>query len=222
MSVEDGRRPARPEPWDTTRKPRNNLERLIASAPAAPCTCPSGDGSLRWPCPTHPNANYTRLSNRESPSVEQGVPANAPSNTVTVYKTSAVGWTEAQRPAVANRGAQKPAYGPDNPPRLRMSGESVEEYRIAMGWDRPKPATPSVGGLNRKPLTAAMDNVLAWRLGEIANKAMDERAGDYIDRGLILLDMLNKRGFAVTHDPSADQGRPAAVEGAGGQAGDAA
>lgn len=19
-----------------------------------PCTCPSGDGSLRWPCPSHP------------------------------------------------------------------------------------------------------------------------------------------------------------------------
>lgn len=22
--------------------------------PAHACTCPSGDGSLRWPCPTHP------------------------------------------------------------------------------------------------------------------------------------------------------------------------
>jgi len=61
MSVEDGRRPARPEPWDKTREPKNNLERLIASAPAAPCTCPSGDASLRWPCPTHPNANYSAV-----------------------------------------------------------------------------------------------------------------------------------------------------------------
>jgi len=62
MSVEDGRRPPRPEPWDMAREPRNNLERLIASAPPAPCTCPSGDGSLRWPCPAHPNADYSRLT----------------------------------------------------------------------------------------------------------------------------------------------------------------
>lgn len=34
------------------------------------------------------------------------------------------------------RDAQKtaPKYGPDNPPRLRKPGESVEEYRAAMGW----------------------------------------------------------------------------------------
>lgn len=25
-------------------------------------------------------------------------------------------------------------YGPDNPPRLRKPGESVDEYRVAMGW----------------------------------------------------------------------------------------
>lgn len=24
------------------------------TAPSADCTCPSGDGSLRWPCPAHP------------------------------------------------------------------------------------------------------------------------------------------------------------------------
>ena len=30
---------------------------MLAAAPKpdpATCTCPSGDGSLRWPCPTHP------------------------------------------------------------------------------------------------------------------------------------------------------------------------
>jgi hypothetical protein len=30
---------------------------VLRAAPAqapAPCTCPSGDGSLRWPCPVHP------------------------------------------------------------------------------------------------------------------------------------------------------------------------
>jgi len=29
-------------------------------------------------------------------------------------------------------------YGPNNPPRLRNPGESVEDYRVAMGWDEPK------------------------------------------------------------------------------------
>jgi hypothetical protein len=35
----------------------------------------------------------------------------------------------------ADAGGQAPAYGPDNPPRLRKQGESVEDYRVAMGWD---------------------------------------------------------------------------------------
>lgn len=26
----------------------------------ASCTCPSGDGSLRWPCPVHPPSMHTR------------------------------------------------------------------------------------------------------------------------------------------------------------------
>lgn len=30
--------------------------------------------------------------------------------------------------------AKAPSYGPDNPPRLRKPGESVEEYRAAIGW----------------------------------------------------------------------------------------
>lgn len=27
-----------------------------------------------------------------------------------------------------------PVYGPDNPPRLRKPGESLSDYRSAMGW----------------------------------------------------------------------------------------
>lgn len=51
----------------------------------------------------------------------------------------------------------------------------------------------------KRPLTAAMDNVLAWRLGEVAKEAMDPKqsVGDYIDRGLILLRLLNEAGFDV-------------------------
>ena len=35
--------------------------------------------------------------------------------------------------------AEVPKYGPDNPPRLRKPGESVEEYREAMGWGTTPP-----------------------------------------------------------------------------------
>lgn len=42
-----------------------------------------------------------------------------------------------------------PVYGPDNPPRLRKPGESVEEYRRMMGWGTKTPnsnsTTDSVG-----------------------------------------------------------------------------
>jgi hypothetical protein len=60
-----------------------------------------------------------------------------------------------------------------------------------------------------QPLNAAMDNVLAWRLGEVANKAMapDQKAGDYIDRGLILLRLLNEAGFDVSVKPGAGHRR---------------
>ena len=54
-------------------------------------------------------------------------------------------------------------------------------------------------GQSPKPLTPAMDNVLAWRLGEIANAAVKESAGDLIDRGLALLNQLNQREFQVTY-----------------------
>ena len=30
-------------------------------------------------------------------------------------------------------------YGPENPPRLRKPGESVEQYRMAMGWSTTSP-----------------------------------------------------------------------------------
>ena len=49
--------------------------------------------------------------------------------------------------AAAGEGGQKRVYGPDNPPRLRKPGESVEEYRVAMGWSQPKPAAAHSNGL---------------------------------------------------------------------------
>ena len=38
-----------------------------------------------------------------------------------------------------------PKYGPDNPPRLRKPGESVEEYREAMGWGTTPPNAELTG-----------------------------------------------------------------------------
>jgi hypothetical protein len=51
-----------------------------------------------------------------------------------------------------------------------------------------------------KPLTELMDNVLAWRLGEIASDAGDPQrkgVGDLIDRGLILRRLLEEKGFYI-------------------------
>lgn len=52
---------------------------------------------------------------------------------------------------------------------------------------------------DREPLDAAVDNVLAWSLGEACNEAASpsRNVGDCIDRGLILLRILNEKGFDV-------------------------
>jgi hypothetical protein len=58
---------------------------------------------------------------------------------------------------------------------------------------------------NTKILNASMDNVYASRLGQIAYAAGDPArtdVGDAIDRGLILLSMLNAAGFVVHADYS--------------------
>ena len=52
--------------------------------------------------------------------------------------------------------------------------------------------------MNDRALTPAMDNVLAFTLGKVAREAgSSERkdVGDDIDRGLILLRLLNEAGF---------------------------
>lgn len=45
-----------------------------------------------------------------------------------------------------------------------------------------------------------MDNLDAYKLGEIARKAGDPNrkdVGDYIDRGLILVRLMKEQGFSV-------------------------
>lgn len=43
------------------------------------------------------------------------------------------------RAIIAAESEASPAYGPDNPPRLRRPDESVEAYREAMGWPTIQP-----------------------------------------------------------------------------------
>ncbi|MGE8688585.1 MAG: hypothetical protein ACN6PJ_15685 [Achromobacter sp.] len=41
------------------------------------------------------------------------------------------------------------------------------------------------------------DNVIAWRIGEACTKASLASAGDYIDRGLVLLKALQAKGYGI-------------------------
>lgn len=51
--------------------------------------------------------------------------------------------------------------------------------------------------LTKKYLTASMDNLDAWRLGQCAREAMEGPAGDLIDSGLILRRLLEESGYGV-------------------------
>ncbi|HHG2166109.1 TPA: DUF551 domain-containing protein [Klebsiella pneumoniae] len=61
-----------------------DVKALIAQpVPVAPiCTCPSGDGSLRWPCPVHPGnsptqSNCCQAQNHVSPEQNGDTPAQS-------------------------------------------------------------------------------------------------------------------------------------------------
>jgi hypothetical protein len=69
----------------------------------------------------------------------------------------------------------------------------------------PRPMTTTTRENVSAPLNAMMDNVLAYRLGEVARKASEplpEGGGDLIDRGLVLLRLLNEAGFVLGRAPS--------------------
>jgi hypothetical protein len=78
------------------------------------------------------------------------------------------------REAVA-RAAQAPQrapYSPDNPPRLRKDGESVQDYHIAMGWDKPTQAPQ--GDTRQGAPVEQIARVILHLIGECA---MDWKAG---------------------------------------------
>ena len=45
----------------------DKMQDSLVNKPFTACTCPSGDGSLRWPCPVHPpeSVNLTQSSNQQ-------------------------------------------------------------------------------------------------------------------------------------------------------------
>jgi hypothetical protein len=55
-----------------------------------------------------------------------------------------------------------PTYGPNNPPRLRRDGESVEDYRAAMGW----PASPAASQPVAQGLTDAQIDAMAMKMAD--------------------------------------------------------
>jgi len=57
-----------------------------------------------------------------------------------------------------------------------------------------------------RPLTSAMDNVDAWRLGECAHEASRAPAGDLIDTGLVLLRLLEEKGYELHKRPALETG----------------
>jgi hypothetical protein len=76
------------------------------------------------------------------------------------------------------------------------------EYENASHEDKSTQSFPFQGSAtSSKTLTPAMDNTLAWKLGEIALDAGDRNrnCGDPIDRGLILLRLLQENGFALSY-----------------------
>jgi hypothetical protein len=76
-------------------------------------------------------------------------------------------------------------YGPENPPPLRRDGESVADYRVRCGWDK-----PSVGGKRegsgRKALDPQGTIVTTIRLTAEQRFTLDALGGvqwlrDYLD-----------------------------------------
>lgn len=102
----------------------------IAFAPT-PCTCPSGDGSLRWPCPTHPPADgpadATTIAAGNAPADDttaNGPAATAIRPTHDIHQLAEV-WDEAFRAFVGAfdtplaRRLQADEYAEDARKRLR-------------------------------------------------------------------------------------------------------
>lgn len=48
------------ERWQDDVRSNSPLLARLAKSEAQKCTCPSGDGSLYWPCPSHPPAHESK------------------------------------------------------------------------------------------------------------------------------------------------------------------
>ena len=71
--------------------------------------------------------------------------------------------------------------------------------------DRPSPPLPAPAG---SELDCGMSNDVAWCLGLIAREVGTAKAGDEIDRGLILVRRLRETGYLVVPIPTLSGGEP--------------
>lgn len=82
---------------------------------------------------------------------------------------------------------------------VEMRGKSIPDCCVLLGGNT-EWIKSIILSQPPKPLSSAMDNVDAWRLGEVAQKAggpSRKDVGDYIDRGLILRRLLEEKGYLI-------------------------
>ncbi|HBT5041682.1 TPA: DUF551 domain-containing protein [Klebsiella pneumoniae] len=105
-------------------------------APAAPvCTCPSGDGSLRWPCPVHPG---------NSPVIPDGWTGNEKANAALMMldRIETVDPVDDDRIDGIKRIVRELAAAPHDTPALN-SVQSVDS--VTGGWIPVSERMPEVG-----------------------------------------------------------------------------
>jgi hypothetical protein len=93
---------------------------------------------------------------------------------------------------------ERALFGPDNPPRLRKPGESVEDYRIAMGWDHP---TATAG---RDETAAFTHSARRWCASDEAWSewrpiTADEYAAHKNDSAFQFMELSDKHRAAISH-----------------------
>ncbi|EMW2601768.1 TPA: hypothetical protein U0R25_000288 [Klebsiella pneumoniae] len=132
------------------------MERLLLAESV--CTCPSGDGSLRWPCPVHPG---------NSPAIGIDL-ASGPDRTVEVHYVAPPGYvmvpkepTEAMM--LHNSGCQHHAW--DDPGcAMRQTRRLIWSHMLAAAPQSPGSEPATVPGKwipvsERMPLPAAPQEV---------------------------------------------------------------
>lgn len=77
------------------------------------------------------------------------------------------------------------SYGPNNPPRFRKPGESVEDYRVAMGWDAPQEPKTFTPWAALAEVIGCFDAAVIEGLSDALRDTQDERLRDLVERRLM-------------------------------------